>query len=340
MIPLLATVAFAEPQAAGYVLQGMAADFPNISASSNDGSAEPIECFNGISESGNNSDAWISEDGVGDGPNVNGQCWLQWEFPGEREVLAVRMCRRAGTAINFPKDIVLKASDTGAFSGEEVTVGSMTLADVSANSWTNWYTLSNPSSKKYLRIEIHSMYDDGVYDWVAIQEVEFKVTTMPCLTGNLAYLQGNASYASYISADSNYSGSYTAPEGFDGGETYTNRWLSGASVDGSGYCNTWWQIDWQTAKRIVQIRFRAYAVTTPRDFEVFGSNTGAFSGEEVSLGSFTDYETNDYGGGYFDCPWVELNSPIAYRYLRIQITRTVATVAGFTEVYFKECQAA
>jgi hypothetical protein len=82
-----------------------------------------------------------------------------------------------------------------------------------------------------------------------------------------------------LSAGHSYSSSY-APWKATDQHNYTGWWTLGLS----NAANNWWQIEFDTAKTFQSIEFNFYSTNTQADnVKLFGSNTGAFSGEEVEI---------------------------------------------------------
>lgn len=82
-----------------------------------------------------------------------------------------------------------------------------------------------------------------------------------------------------LSAGHSYSSSYVPWKATDQ-HNYTGWWTLGLS----NAANNWWQIEFSTAKTFQSIEFNFYSTNTQADdVKLFGSNTGAFSGEEVEI---------------------------------------------------------
>lgn len=157
------------------VFGGSPANSGLISSSSEYSSSySPDNAFNGQAETGSADECWISTEGSG--PNVDGRCWLQWSFDTSKTITSIRMCRRSDAeSENFPRQLVIFASETGAFAGEETQVADIELDDAAFNSWSEWRDFDTELAAPYLRVQIRTMWTSGSsYDWVAVQEVELK----------------------------------------------------------------------------------------------------------------------------------------------------------------------
>lgn len=154
------------------VPQGSSTNSSMLTASSYySASYKPSKAFNGIATSGSMTDCWISREE--NGPSPDGSCWIQWNFEAQCIVTKFRFSTRNWNVYNYPKNVAVKVSNTGAFSGEETVVRTYTFGTVGRDRFSEWVIFNNPIAGQYLRIEIHS----GVYHesrfFVCIQEVEF-----------------------------------------------------------------------------------------------------------------------------------------------------------------------
>jgi len=149
---------------------------------------------------------WISSSS--NGPNVNGSCWLQWDFEEPKAIFNFRMRRRPdGGSENFPAIMQAYSSATGSFSGEEVLVKEVTNNDVAIGEWADWNALEMSSPFRYLRIEIHSMYLSGnSATWVAVREVEFSETIIIGNNGWSSVYDNSKSFLDLVDTPTTYSG--------------------------------------------------------------------------------------------------------------------------------------
>ncbi len=159
--------------AAGDLYEGSAGKAAECSASSEfSGTYPATKAFDG-GTSVDADDCWIST--AANGPASDGSCYLQWTFSARTLIAGIQLRRRdAAATTNFPNAIKVYASDTGAFSGEQVLIGDLTQVSPSDGAWGDELALT-PWFCNYLRVEIHSMYLRGdAADWVAVKEARFK----------------------------------------------------------------------------------------------------------------------------------------------------------------------
>lgn len=157
------------------LLEGSVGTSSQLTASSTfSGTFPASKAWDGISESGDTTNCWISSSA--NSPNTDGTCYLQWDFGTDITIFEIRACRRENAgAENFPKDIVIKTADDAAFTTNVNTVGSGTFSDAAFDSFSDWIVLNSPIASQYLRMEIHSMYlSGGAQTWVAVQEIQFR----------------------------------------------------------------------------------------------------------------------------------------------------------------------
>jgi hypothetical protein len=153
----------------------------------------PAEAFDGIGQGqGDSGNCWISS--AANGPNIDGSCYIGWDFGEPLEITQVQMCRRdnAGTE-NFPKNFKVLSSNTGVFAGEEEDYGIYQNNDATFGEWSNWYTMSGSVGKyQYLRIEIHSKWNSGSSAaWVAIKEARFYISVFAGYFSGYVFEQGS-----------------------------------------------------------------------------------------------------------------------------------------------------
>lgn len=88
-----------------------------------------------------------------------------------------------------------------------------------------------------------------------------------------------------------YNSSYEAWKATDA-YNYTGWWTLGLS----NAALNWWQIEFDTAKTFQSIRFNFYSANTQADnVKVFGSNTGAFAGEEIEVADVPNVDGGSSG---------------------------------------------
>ena len=122
------------------------------------------------------SNCWMSSDA--NTPEVDGSCYLEWDFTQRMFIAGVQLQRRdstAGQLTNYPKDIVIKAKkdeDTG-----WTTVKTVSLASPADGAWGDEVPFDPIYAGHYdsLRIEFHSAHYRGVVGWnVCVKEVRFR----------------------------------------------------------------------------------------------------------------------------------------------------------------------
>lgn len=124
---------------------------------------------------GNLSSEWISNNG---GSQVDGTCWLQWDFGGSKTIADMRMAARNSGRNQFPENIGIYGSDIGAFLGEQIHLGDFALSQpIGAGEYCDWISIDTPQAFRYLRIEIYTQQDipgESTDSWVAVGDTEFK----------------------------------------------------------------------------------------------------------------------------------------------------------------------
>ncbi len=136
------------------------------------------------------------------------------------------------------------------------------------------------------------------------------------------YFLGSDTNKSMVSSKSNLGSSYLPEKAFNGSQL--DRFITASGVYGSDGLPTgdpeWiqWDLGSGNSKALVTARFCAYLLnTSPKVITVYGSDTGAFSGEETNLGSATISDKPD-SGSYGE--WAGFNtSNLSFRYFRFTI---------------------
>lgn len=145
-----------------------------VSHSSRDTSSVPGEkAFDGLATS-----QWRSDQN--DIPDPGGSCYLEWDFGAALDVSEVRLHSTSDTQYNdFPEDIKIYGSATGAFGGEEALLGAITFDNPGIDAWTSWFEISSHAAYRYVRVEFHSEVQLGTDadNRVRIAEVEFREPT-------------------------------------------------------------------------------------------------------------------------------------------------------------------
>ena len=170
------------------IIQGSGAKKYNCSASSVYDS--PYQAFNAWDGVVSSADAeWIS-DIFGTEEWVIGGCWIQIALTETRYITGIRYAMsgsvyQTGTP---PKRVNVKGSDTGSFTGEEVTLASdAQFEGVSPGTWTNWLTFTR-QAVNYVRMEILEGQEEPEQEWeyipisiseIELQEIKSDVSTDP-----------------------------------------------------------------------------------------------------------------------------------------------------------------
>ena len=170
------------------IIQGSGAKKYNCSASSVYDS--PYQAFNAWD--GVVSPAWPMVEWVSDflGTKTEGTCWIQIALTETRYITGIRYAMsgsvyQTGTP---PKRVNVKGSDTGSFTGEEVTLASdAQFEGVSPGTWTNWLTFTR-QAVNYVRMEILEGQYEPEQEWdyipisiseIELQEIKSDVSTDP-----------------------------------------------------------------------------------------------------------------------------------------------------------------
>jgi hypothetical protein len=128
----------------------------------------PQNAFDGV---WSRSNAWISDNN--NLPNPDGSCWIQWEFVSPISVKALRIKPRPVRHGN-PTDFLLKFSNAGSFTGEEILVVSFAglVSPPNNNTPMDWCEVPDPVPALFMRMEIHAYDDSEDYGWTAIGETD------------------------------------------------------------------------------------------------------------------------------------------------------------------------
>ena len=167
-------------------IQGSGTKKYNCSASSvYDSPFQATNAWDGVVSSTNV--AWISDVY---GTKTQGTCWIQIALTETRYITGIRYAMsgsvyQTGTP---PKRVNVKGSDTGSFTGEEVTLASdAQFEGVSPGTWTNWLTFTR-QAVNYVRMEILEGQEEPEQEWeyipisiseIELQEIKSDVSTDP-----------------------------------------------------------------------------------------------------------------------------------------------------------------
>ena len=120
-------------------------------------------------------DCWISSDA--NTPEVDGSCYLEFDFTARMYIGGVQLQRRTSTAgqmTNYPKDIVVKCKKDE--DADWTTVKTVALTSPADAAWGDEVAFNPIYSTHWdmLRIEFHSVHYRGVVGWnVCVKEVRF-----------------------------------------------------------------------------------------------------------------------------------------------------------------------
>lgn len=106
---------------------------------------------------------------------------------------------------------------------------------------------------------------------------------------------------------------YLASRMWDGSSGISNMWQNNHTTDPVSGGNVWFQADLGSSKWVKSVRLSPYSLQyMPKDVVVKGSDTGSFSGEETTIGSFTFPNQADSE--------ITFSSNVRYRYFRLFVT--------------------
>ena len=133
-----------------------------------------------------------------------------------------------------------------------------------------------------------------------------------------------------VSASTTYNANYQAYKAFDGKDD--DYWW-----ETSGATTGWLQVKLPTAKVINKYKLlppKAYTNKAPTSWTIQASNTGTFSGEQVTLDTRTDIS------GWVNSTYKEFtfNNGTPYLYYKIVVTSTGGGQLGIAEMFYTEAQ--
>jgi PKD repeat protein len=89
--------------------------------------------------------------------------WLQYKFSNNTAVIVAYNITSSTVVARTPKDWTIKGSKTGAFTGEEITLSTITGQTSWGEYETRIFTISNPSNYTYYRMDISANNGDANY---------------------------------------------------------------------------------------------------------------------------------------------------------------------------------
>lgn len=135
---------------------------------------------------------------------------------------------------------------------------------------------------RYLRLKVSDVHAGAIAGFFDVSFSDDGGTT-DYPTSNMT--SNTAPSPVVTSASTEFSATYAAWKAFNGATGFTDRWASGSG----SHQNAWIQVDLGAGNEIASnwISYTIYNDTvndmSPTEIFVYGSNTGAFSGEEVEL---------------------------------------------------------
>jgi len=96
--------------------------------------------------------------------------WIQYQFVSQKQIQKLRIYPRDSNISQAPREFILKGSNTGSFSGEEVDVASVISATYSQGEYTD-FIFTNSNSYLYYRIHITAT-NNPAEDVVTISEID------------------------------------------------------------------------------------------------------------------------------------------------------------------------
>jgi hypothetical protein len=219
---------------------------------------------------------WVNTNGVKVG-------WWQCGTPAKRTVNKLTITARTTYQNESPKDFTLEASNTGAFSGEETTLLTVTGETGWGSSEKREWEFYNETAYYFYRVDITDT-DGGPH--CSMSEVEL----IPCSDEVISDWPPCSTYGAEMAVGENcdassiYSAAYSCDKALD--RTSTTDWCS------NGGPPQWWEVKFIQARKINKVAItsgdHAWYYESPVDFTIEASNTGDFSGEEVVLVTVND----------------------------------------------------
>lgn len=240
--------------------------------------------------------------------------WLQYQLTAAQIIVSYVIMSANDAAGRDPVDWTLKASNTGAFAGEEVTLDTRTGEDFPLRFQQRVFQFTNTTAYEYYRLDISANAGD-----TNTQLAELGLFTRDFSSDDVAY--GGAALSGNQASSGGGDGSEKPDKAFDksftGGVT---KWNDNKIA----LTDFWLQYDFgeDTAWKITSYTIVTANDATERDPKTWtleASNTGSFAGEEVVVDTVADGALSDTRGASktFTC-----DSPpaSAYRYYRLVVS--------------------
>lgn len=223
------------------------------------GSYPAAQAFDGNSSSYSNR--WVSQNNSFTSNEANQPVWWQIKF--DRPLTITKMNFAISTT--HIKRVQVVVSNSGAFTGEEVLVGDITINESNnstSTSLTEIYPLINPTEGRYLRINV--LETDGPSTWASINEIYMYTDDISIVRMLITEDNGGESYVTVAEwemfdhpdsnldlclrggaeASSEANGSNIAEYAFD--DDLVDKWTNNGSPAVSDLSPAWIQYEFQT----------------------------------------------------------------------------------------------
>jgi len=206
--------------------------------------------------------------------------WIKIRIPFSRKPTRISITPRSGLQARAPKQFVFYGSNTGSFSGEETTL-------YTSGQETGWgdleernFDFTNTDSFIYFKLNITSSNTSTI---VSMSSFKIKVNDSTELN-NYPLIGPDLSEGQIYLQSSYWDSSFVSRKAFDNDSS--TLWHSAGATNPPH----WIQIKFDSPKRVTLITWLARLSSNwyvPIAFNIKGSNTGNFSGEETTIESFS-----------------------------------------------------
>lgn len=239
--------------------------------------------------------------------------WLQYQLTAAQVVVSYVIMSANDAAGRDPVDWTLKASNTGDFTGEEVTLDTRSGEDFPLRFQQRVFQFANTTAYEYYRLDISANAGDA-----NTQLAELGLFTKDFTSNDVAY--GGAALSRNQANSGGGDGTEKPDKAFDkvsaGGSTkWNDNKLAG---------DFWLQYDFgeDTSWKITSYTIITANDATDRDPKTWtlqASNTGSFGGEQVTVDTVEDGALSDTRGASktFTC---DTPPASAYRYYRFVVS--------------------
>ncbi|MDF2066538.1 discoidin domain-containing protein [Bacillus sp. Cr_A10] len=234
--------------------------------------------------------------------------WIQYEFLTNEVINEVQIWSHYNSGYEAIKDFDIQASNTGDFTGEEVTIYTGLHPNETTNGFIT-YSFNNENAYKYYRLVVKSLYPGNGGDNLNIMEIDmFEVKKEINVYGLPLDMTNNYSVVAA-------SGGLDPNKAFDNlTADYTDAWRFGNM---SSFESQWIQYEFSESEVINYLKLWSNynnGYEAVRDFTIKGSNTGSFTGEENIL--YSGVHLNDTTDNFIDYSFENTNP---YKYYRLEI---------------------